>query len=186
MPFNLTRRYREHRAFDPLVHAKTSISHAHRLIHDGMVFHASGQVADVAVAGTFEFIFSVPADVFLHLQKVTFFLEGTPCQVQVYEGTTTSADGTEITPLNTNRNSARTAAASLFHTPTITGDGTLIHDRYFPSPTKDAGLIGGALHEEWILKPSTKYLFRLTNNTGALLDFGFEGSWYEPSYDDLP
>ena len=36
-----------------------------------------------------------------------------------------------------------------------------------------------AFGEEWILAPSTKYLFRITNNSGGILDLSYEFVWYE-------
>ena len=37
---------------------------------------------------------------------------------------------------------------------------------------------------EWILKPETPWLIRLTNNSGATIDWSYEFSWYEISYDE--
>ena len=166
-------------AFDLFANAYTVIQEQHRMVHDGYMFHAAGQVLDLANGGTLEFLFVTPENCYPHLQKIVFFLEDAPCQMQVYEGATVSANGTEATVLNTNRNSPNTPCAQLFVGPTVTADGSLFHDRYFPTAGKDTGLVEQGMADEWIFKPSTNYLFRLTNNSGGIIDFGFEGKWYE-------
>jgi hypothetical protein len=149
------------------------------MVHDGYMFHASGRVVDLGVGADLELLLAVPAGCYPHIQKIVFHLEGAPMDVAVYEGTTTSADGTAVTTKNTNRNSALTPDAVLTHTPTITGDGALMHDRYIPTAGKDVGQLAGSLFEEWILAADTKYLIRLSNDTGAIADLSYEVLWYE-------
>jgi hypothetical protein len=171
------------RILDPYAHAQTSIDERHRVTHDGMMFHSTGRKADVSTpAGTFELLLNVPAEVFPHIQKIIWSLEGAPCDLQIYEGATTSSDGTAAAVFNNNRNSSNTPGCTLTHTPTVTGDGTLIHDLYVGTTGKDIGQVRDTAGEEWVFKPSTKYLFRLTNNSGAVLDLSWEFQWYELSY----
>lgn len=173
-----------YRQYDPLVHALTVIQEQHRLIHDGMMFHATGQAADVATpAGTYEILLDIPAGVYPHIQKVLWHIQGAPAELKVFEGTTTSASGGAVTEHNTNRNSANAAGMIVTTEPTVTGDGTLIHERYIPTSGKDVGQVAGTLFEEWIFKPSTKYLIRLTNNSGAVCDLSWEIQWYEVGYE---
>jgi hypothetical protein len=149
------------------------------MVHDGYMFHSTGRVTDLANAADYELLFAVPAGCYPHIQKIVFHIEGAPMDVEVFEGTTTSADGTAVTTKNTNRNSALTPDAVLTHTPTVTGDGESMHDRYIPTAGKDTGQIAGSLYEEWILAADTKYLIRLTNNSGAIADLSYEVMWYE-------
>ncbi len=51
-------------------------------------------------------------------------------QILFYEGTTVSADGTGITLYNMRRSSATTVVATVHHTPTVSGTGTLISQFY--------------------------------------------------------
>jgi hypothetical protein len=180
-----TDRNREHmRVYDAYAHATTVIQEQHRLIHDGMMFHASGRAVDVGVGANYDVLINVPAGLYPHMQKLLWTLESGPCDLKVYEGATTSADGTTITAFNLNRISSITPDLVGTHTPTVTGVGTLIHDRYVATAGKDTGLVAVTAGEEWILQPDTKYLIRLTNNTGSILDLGFEMSWYELSYEE--
>jgi len=176
------------RMADGYVHALTTIDGLHRMAHDGMVFHASGKVTGMINANVDEFLVAVPAVTFPHFQRFRITAGRGDIDVQVYEGTTTSADGTPITTQNTNRNSTNTPSTVLTSAPTITDDGTLVHTSWMP-PTGTGtgqsanGLVGETNGEEWILKPATKYLVRITNNSGATIDYAYEMLWYEVSYD---
>ena len=72
--------------------------------------------------------------------------------------------------------------------PTITTTGVLIHTKWFEptaagvGPKPGVGLSDLANGEEWILKPNTSYLIRVTNNSGATIDLSFDFLWYEVSY----
>lgn len=170
------------RQYDRYVHALTAINSTHRVIHDGMGFHATTRKTALAAAASFD-ILLVSGALRPHLNGVLFSVTGGPCDIKTYEGTTTSADGTSITIFNRNRNSSTTAVATLFHTPTVTDVGTLIHDRLSPSAGKDTGNLTPTLGEEWVLALSTKYLVRITNNSGAPIDITMEALWYEPNYE---
>jgi hypothetical protein len=175
------------KAMDSYVHAHTMIGEVHRMVHDGFAYHATGRVAALANAASLEVLFSVPADTFPHLNAALITMSDSPCDMEAFEGTTTSADGTAVTVFNRNRNSTNTAAMTMFTGPTITADGTQIHDRYIPDQggvgTNNAGAVSPGLGEEWVLKPSTKYLLRFTNNSGGAITVAFEFLWYEIGYE---
>lgn len=98
-------------------------------------------------------------------------------ELQLFEATAVSANGVGVTFSNFNRNSAYVGENGIFHTPTVTDDGTLILDLYL------AGVLGGnwqqRVNTEWILLPSTNYLFRLTNRQGSVQPLGMFFQWYE-------
>ena len=177
----------ELRSWDRFVHARTVVDHEHRMIHDGFAFHITHRVASLANGAALEGLISVPADSFPHLTGMLFTFGAGDVDIETFEGTTTSADGTAVTTFNRNRNSSITPAISVFHTPTITADGTQIHDRLVP-PTGNGvgnreGVVSPNLGEEWILKPSTKYLVRVTNNSGGAIKLTMEMLWYEAGYE---
>lgn len=95
--------------------------------------------------------------------------------LQIYEGTTVSANGTPVTSYNVNRDSSNTATVSAFTAPTITGDGTLIW----------SGKIGSGFDAtesstgEIIAATNTNYLFRITKNTANVHYFDYDFEWYE-------
>jgi hypothetical protein len=179
----------EQRKFDPFVHAITVISEPHRLGHDGFVYHASGKVTGMVDANVDEFLLAVPAATFPHIQRVRFSFGGGDVDIETYEGATTSDDGVALSELNTNRNSSNTPSTVLTFGPTVTDDGTLIHTAWAPPTAAGIGLSSEGsgnvdAGEEWILAPSTKYLVRLTNNSGATIDYRWEFFWYEIGYEN--
>jgi hypothetical protein len=179
----------ERRKFDEFAHAVTVIDEFHRMAHDGFVFHSSGKVTGMLDTEVDDFLVVTAAGNFPHFQRLRFSFGRGDIDVEVYEATTVSDNGTEITAIfNTNRNSANTAAMKLYTGPTVTGVGTLIHTTWLVPTTagigqSPAGLVGETNGEEWILAPSKNYLIRITNNSGATVDYAYEALWYEIGYE---
>jgi hypothetical protein len=178
----------QHRLLDQFSHSLTVIQEPHRLSHDGMVFHASGKVVGLANGADAEFAMIVPAGSFPHVQRVRLDTERGDIDLTMYEGSTFSNDGTPITAHNVNRNSSNTALVIPHASPTITDDGTLFHTHWVPATASGVGASSGvmdinAFGEEWILQSNTKYLFRITNNSGGAIDYRYEFVWYEISYE---
>lgn len=96
----------------------------------------------------------------------------------LYEETTTSSDGTAVNERNHNRNSIKTSITQVFHTPTITADGTQICTEHFGSGQNAGGASRG--ETEIILKQNTKYLLRVTSEAAAN-DITTRLNWYEHS-----
>ena len=94
------------------------------------------------------------------------------CEIYIYEDTTVSSNGTVKTIFNMNRVSANTSLTTCYFTPTIISLGTLISMHF-----KDVGVITDfGLGEEYILKPNSKYLLRvssLDNNNNACTYLNF-------------
>ena len=89
-----------------------------------------------------------------------------------------------MTAYDTNRVSANTSQATFTHTPTTTGDGTLLRHvlmpgggAILPPGGSDGSPVRGGT--EWILAPSTVYLLRATNTSGGAIDIGLEVGYYE-------
>ncbi len=173
--------------FDGYAHAVSTISVEHRLIHDGMLFSGVDRFTGLANAASRDYLLKVPAATYPHLREVEWSLSDGPCDVYIYEGTTVSADGTEVPVGNNNRNSTNAALLGVYHSPTITDIGTAFPGpRYIPAAgapgNQSAGSLTSSLGEEWILKPSTNYLLRVTNNSGGAIDGSLYGIFYELSY----
>lgn len=170
--------------FDPFSRAVTVIQEQHRMGHEGMMYHSSGKVAGMIDANVDEFLLVTPAGSFPHMQGLTFTFGRGDIDILIYEGATASADGTPQTLHNTNRNSPNTPVITWGVAPTLSDDGTLIHTAW-AAPTATGtgqsatGITGINNGEEWILKPSTKYLVRVTNNSGSTIDYRWELLWYE-------
>lgn len=156
------------------------IDTVHARIHAGVMFHADHLNLSVGAGSDLEVLFQVPSAVFPHFR---FLINcGSDVELQLFEGATFSAAGTSMTVSNRNRNGSDSASCTPTHTPTITGDGTRREHMFIPGgggPGSTGAQFAG--WREWILKPSTSYLFRATNR-GALPDaVGYELDWYEPS-----
>jgi hypothetical protein len=152
-----------------------------------MVFHASGKITGILDAGVQDFLIAVPAGVFPHMQRFNMSVGGGDVDIVLHEGTTTSADGTVTPTFTTNRNSAKVAGTVVSIDPTVTGVGTVIATQWVPPTAAGVGQTHDGVSEvnngeEWIAKPSTKYLLRLTNNSGSTIDLRYEVLWYEISY----
>jgi hypothetical protein len=84
-------------------------------------------------------------------------------QFDIYEGSTTAADGTGVTWYNRDRNSINTTSLALTHTPTTPTGGTLIFTEHWGSGRTAGGESRG--QQEIILKNNTKYRLVITNST---------------------
>jgi hypothetical protein len=177
--------------FDPFVHAVTVISEPHRMGHDGFMYHTTVKKTGILNAGVEEFLLKVPAATFPHLNRIRLNVGAGDIDVVLFEGTTVSADGAPVVVQNTNRNSANTPDVTLFDGPTITLAGTAIHSHWIPPTGAGIGMTSDGVSnavagEEWVLAPSTNYLIRITNNSGATITAWTELLWYEIGYTDNP
>ena len=157
-----------------------NIDQEHLMIHEGLMYTVSARMTIANAGGTFEFLASVPAGVYPHFRTITIATDGGPIDVDLYGGTTTTADGTPVTAVNNNQASSNTASTSVFHTPTITTDGTLLEAILIPG-NKQTGSLGSEASNEWVLQSSTKYMIRITNNTtgAGTSEFTINISFYE-------
>ena len=72
----------------------------------------------------------------------------------------------------------------------MTDVGDLLHTTWaVPTSTgvgqTHSGLANLDQGEEWILKPNTLYLVRITNNSGSVIDMSFDMLWYELTYSQV-
>lgn len=167
--------------FDRISGCQAVMAAEHWHVHKGHYFMVDDIFLDLANGGTREYLIVVPTLIFPHLRAAQFSLEDSPCTLEYFEGTTVSANGTELTPFNNNRNSLNETTVQVFHTPTVTGDGTQFVDEYIPPTGVGAspGASGSDESEEWILKQGTNYLIRLTNNSGGIIDGGLHLTFYD-------
>lgn len=149
----------------------------HTRIHESVAYTYSSKQT-VLNGASLDFLVVVAAGSYPHLRKYTFVSSGAPCDIFLYEGTTVSANGTIQTASNGNRNSSNTSDISVYLTPTVTGVGTQIHYDLLGG-TKQSGGSAETLPVEWILKPATNYLLRVTNNSGSTVTIGTNFFWYD-------
>lgn len=154
----------------------------HANVHRGLMYIASMQGA-VASAGVMEILIQTGVND-LHVS-----FHGTVSQdmtAAIYETPTFSAAGTPIIARNRNREAEHgDVNTTVFtHTPTLTGDGTLLNDTFIPGGSKNnAGGGSGASFVEWELPPGGSWLLRISNTLVSPAAAGHAGvtiEFYEP------
>lgn len=89
----------------------------------------------------------------------------------------TSSGGNLLDSYNRSRYNTLTPGTTLLSDSTITNDGTIIFSDFMSQGQKSGGSL--SFHDEWILKPSTKYIFRLTSRDNSNR-VHINLTWYEP------
>jgi hypothetical protein len=150
--------------------------YSHNRIHEGKHFFDCNFI-DIANNSQYELIIITP-NTAEHANIVWFFQFEGEGELEIKEGVTFDATGTEITPINNNRNSSTINSTLLYHTPTnATGGSYICHQRVGSGRTA-----GGDRRsdEEVILKQNTNYLIRAINRiAGSPNLFNWKLEWYE-------
>jgi len=82
--------------------------------------------------------------------------------LSVYEGTTSEASGTPVTSYNLRRRSTIDSFTDIWHTPTSSASGTLLHSQIVPGE-----VVGGlGFKAPILLDDETRYMFSLQNISG--------------------
>ncbi len=146
------------------------------------MFHADYKFSAVGAAASAD-VLMITGTLHPHLFDVRVSVGRGDCDFFIYEDTTVSSNGSAITEVNVHRPTGGSSLTDLYYTPTVTGVGTKIHEVWFPPTAAGTGATstGTTAHagEEWILKPSSNYLFRVTNNSGGTIDIYIEILYYE-------
>lgn len=153
----------------------------HQRNHDGRAFYAykiAPDSAPLAALASIDIVLASPAGVYPHLTVDGLCLGD--AELYIYEGTSTNG-GTAFTPINRNRNYAisNPSEVAMVINPTVTAVGTEIDAEIIPGGggKKSGGGTAGSL--EYVLKPLTNYLFRLTNVNGTAHAASLTLEWYE-------
>ena len=153
----------------------------HQRNHDGRAFYAykiAPDSAPLAALASIDIVLASPAGVYPHLTVEGLCLGD--AELYIYEGTSTTG-GTAFTPINRNRNYAisNPSEVAMVINPTVTAVGTEIDAEIIAGGggKKSGGGTAGSL--EYVLKPLTNYLFRLTNVNGVAHAASLTLEWYE-------
>lgn len=158
---------------DKTTNAIKIIDYEHNEVH-GESAYQLGTFADVASDATFDIVFLTPnSRAWMHI-VFEAEVEG-ECEFYVYEGSTATG-GTPATPTNRNRNSTKTCGCTIVANPTVTVDGTLLVKTKVGSGKKFGGEARG--RTELVLKPNTKYTFRIHNVSAGELWVSPNMVWY--------
>ena len=153
--------------------ALVTIDYAHHEIHDGDMFKTTYN-ADKSMGDNLDILIVTPnTRVYPHIAWEIG--NESEAQMYVYEGTTTSSNGTAVTVTNKDRNSLKTSGVLAFHTPTFGSVGTEIFNWH--SGSGKGGGSGNREETEAILKQNTKYLYRV--NAVAAGWVAVRLTWYD-------
>lgn len=155
---------------DAITQSMSVIDHKHSMIHAGCSFTSSG-LTTISPSGTYTIHLKTPATpATVHLQyKIA---SNNLVQLGLYEDATVTGQGTPIWAYNRNRPIETVNLMDVYTGPTATDDGTLIESQYLSS--------GEVAACEFVLKPSTSYLLRMTEPTTSNTVFAsFKLDWYE-------
>lgn len=148
--------------------AMGTIDQEHLMVHMGNAYKVVDRSTIDDSGGTTPhkyYLINVPASVYPHLRYVQVSSDGGPFDVQLSQGPTDTG-GVALTPQNCNRNYTNSAGTVWKRDPSVTLEGTVIDDILVPA-TKQQGGFNLDTPDENILKPSTEFLIKITNNTSG-------------------
>lgn len=153
----------------------------HQRNHDGRAFFAykiAPDSAPLAANASIDIVLASPSGVYPHVTIDAICLGD--AELYIYEGTVTTG-GTSFTPINRNRNYAvsNPSDVAMVINPTVTSVGTELDAQILPGGSGKKSFGGSAGSLEYILKPLTNYLFRLTNVNGTAHAASLQLEWYE-------
>ena len=170
-------------AMERITGAFRTIETEHAYIHEGIFFESYNKFT-LAASAKRVITLKTPTAKYLHYRPTTLVTSADKVLIEFYEGATvTAATGTAVTPSNHNRASALTSGVTLLDAPTVTADGTKFAQVYIPGATglggTRTGSSAGVSNSEWVLKPNTTYMIRVTNSSSGSNDIQVNFQWYE-------
>jgi hypothetical protein len=159
----------------PIVNADVN----HQRNHDGRAWFAykiAPDSAKLANAASIDIVLASASGVVPHMTVDALCLGD--AELYIYEGTSATG-GTSFTPINRNRNYTTSSQVAMIINPTVTTLGTQIDAQILPGGSGKKSSGGSAASLEYVLKPLTNYLFRLTNVNGTAHAASLQLEWYE-------
>ncbi len=99
--------------------------------------------------------------------------------VKEYDEAPTTSGGTSLTIHRRNRSLETTSTGAAVYNPTVSALGTEIFGEIITSGQGGTGSGGGGITYEYVLKPLTTYLFRITNTNSQAHIAELLIEWYE-------
>jgi hypothetical protein len=155
-----------------------TINLEHSKIHQGEGWEVSIEAESIASGASYYVLFKTSEGYRPHLRSYEVTTTDSPTTIRLFEGATVSADGSAVTARNRNRNESDVNGISVFSQPTVTNEGTRLETDFIPTSGNKAGGNVGSFYEEFILKPSTNYLIKITNGSNNTVDAYFNAFWY--------
>lgn len=163
--------------------AYRQITTDHGLIHQGKAFSIQNKFTLAAAAiGYLELI--IPAGAYVHFKPVSMQSDGPKILIQLIEAPTITTGNSPLVPVNRRR--VGTPAVSIVtvkNNPTAVSAGTVLDQDYIGGGTGAGGstVSGGVAQNdnEWVLKPATTYVVKVTNSGSGSADVNIKTFWYE-------
>lgn len=144
-------------------------------VHDGVAFNFSfvGSISGVT------YLLGRTNGKTVHLLGYHLVAATNAVLVEFFEAPTVTNDGTAQTVVARNRNNPSVAALSVFSGSTVSADGTLLNTSKVFASGQGANRVGGdtTIPIEWLLKPNTDYIFKLT--PAATTEVTADFTWVE-------
>lgn len=163
---------------DPISDVPVIVAFEHHQLHEGETYQYTYAPAALAINTSVLLRLVVP--VLTPTVKTPHFALEVDATAEtwvfMYETPTTTANGTQQTTHNRNRNSANAAGMTVWLTPTVTGNGTLLNSSIVGAGTK----AGGSSREsiEWDLSSNKVYLIVATAKVAGV-NICLRAMWYE-------
>lgn len=151
----------------------------HLRLHEGRAYYVYKQYtksSPLAVGAHLDIALAWPSGVIPHALFV--YQCAGDSEFYIYEGPTTSG-GTALTIHRRNRFIETTSSGAAVLNPTVTATGTEIFGEFIASGQGGTGSGGNGVTQEFILKPLTTYLFRITNVNSQAHAAELMLDWYE-------
>lgn len=168
----------EEAGVDSVSSALKTIDVVHHEIHESNHYFYTDWL-ELDATETLEIIYEVP-NTTTRIHSLLAVSSTAQVEIDAYEGAIAGTDGTEVTPLNSDRDSANTAEVIIRLDPTVTNDGDVLYSFSLGTGTNPASIRGGGVsrEDEIMLRTNTKYLVRFTSNTNSNR-IGYRFFWYE-------
>ena len=152
----------------------------HHLVHDGKLFSVSAYQTATSAQNVNMLVYMTAASSEIH--TVFAVATGGQCLITLYEGVTTSADGTTQTARSMDRDKPGTPKSHFSLGCTwSTNTEIILHRTLIPGGDSQQTRVGGAGRNdvEWIFAPGNKYLFNIQNLSGNTITTSINLTFYE-------
>lgn len=154
-----------------------SISSTTALIHAGKCFDVSTHGTILTTASAY--LLCKTGDIVVHFHNINVVASQGNMLISFYEAPTVTANGTLKDTPNRNCISTNISQSKVYEAPTVTVDGTLKGSNLIVPSTTLAGAQQGGEEGEWVLKPNTDYIIKLTNQAASTTTYNASFFYYE-------
>lgn len=155
-----------------------TISLEHSKIHQGEGWEVSIETGDILPGANYYVLFKTSEGYRPHLRSYEVTATDSPVVIRLFENAEVSTNGSAVSSKNRNRNESDVNGVSVFSQPAVTNEGTRLETDFITSGGNKIGGNAGSFYEEWIMKPSTNYLIKITNNSNNTIKAFINAFWY--------